>query len=295
MIGSLNSQLEATTGQLQSLEQNRAVGQTQLALLEQSTVVPLAPASQSPVNQQADLDALIQQEAELTAKYSPEYPDVKAIQRKIADKRREIAKAASAPPVVTPPAVVPNRQDSASVAQLRAQLHGIDVQIQAKHRQQDDLTAQIRGYQGRIQASPEVAAQYKALTRDYDTASSFLNQLLIKKNQSQMTTDLENRQEGENFTVLDAATLPSDPVFPKQGIFAASGVGGGLLLGLLIAGLLEYKDTAMLTERDVWEFTKLPTLAVIAWSGGVPETQRPGRLKRLFSRKPKDMLADVSG
>ena len=295
IIGSLQSQLEATTGQLQSLEQNQAVGQTQLALLEQSAASPIPTATQSPMTQQKELDDLLAQETDLTAHYTQEYPEVRAIQRKIADKRREIARSASAPPTVAPAPVAPNRVDSASIVQVRAQLRGIDVQIQAKHKQQDDLTAQIRGYQGRIQASPEVAAQYKALTRDYDTAGAFYNQLLQKKNQATMTSDLENRQEGENFTVLDAATLPSDPIFPKQAVFAMGGVGGGLFLGLLIVGLLEYKDTAMLTERDVWEFTKLPTLAVIAWSGGTAETKRPGRLKRLFRRKPKDLLADASG
>ena len=295
MIGSLQSQLEATTGQLQSLEQNRAVAQTQLALLEQSAVAPITPPSQSPVTQEAELDALLQQQAELNLHYTPEYPEVKAIERKIADKRREIAKAASAPPPIAPTVTAPSHQDSASIAQVRAQLHGIDVQIQAKNKQQADITTQIRNYQGRLQSTPEIAAQYKALTRDYDTASSFYNQLLQSKNKSQMTTDLENQQKGENFTVLDAATLPADPIWPKQSVFASGGVGGGLFLGLLIVAFLEYKDTALLTERDVWEFTKLPTLAVIAWSGGVTDTKQPGLLKRLFSRKPKDILADASG
>ena len=296
IINSLNSQLEATTGQLQSLEQNRAVGQTQLALLEQNNAIPITSVVQSPQTQQAELDSLLAQEAELTAHYKPDYPDVKAIERKIADKRRELDKAASNPTPVTPAAVAPKRPDSPNVVFVRAQLHGLDVQIQAKHKQQDALQAQIRSYQGRIQASPEIAAQFKGLTRDYDTAQSFYTQLLQKKNQSQMTTDLENRQEGETFTVLDAATLPTEPIFPKQSVFAMGGVGGGIALGLLIVGLLEYRDTAMLSERDVWEFTKLPTLAVIAWSGGVAETKQPGRLKRLFSRKPpKDMLADAPG
>jgi hypothetical protein len=48
----------------------------------------------------------------------------------------------------------------------------------------------------------------------------------------------------------------------------------------------------------VWAFTQLPTLAVIAWSGGVADS-KPGklaRLKRLFSRKPpKELLADTPG
>ena len=91
-------------------------------------------------------------------------------------------------------------------------------------------------------------------------------------------------------------TLPTRPTFPKQSVFAGGGLAGGLGLGLLIVALLEYRDTALRTERDVWAFTQLPTLAVIAWSAGMQES-KPGmlaRLKRLFSRKtPKKLVADA--
>ena len=294
IISALNSRLEATTGQLQSLEQNKSVGQTLLAQQVDSGPAPVS-VSQTPQILQRQLDDLLAQQADLEAHYTPDYPDVKAIHRKVDDKRKEIAAAAIAPPapVVAPS---PNRPDSANVVSLRAQLRGLDQAIQTKHKEQDDLQAQIRSYQGRVQASPEIAAQFKELTRDYDTAQAFYTQLLQKKNASQMTTDLEHRMEGETFTVLDPASLPADPTYPKQSVFAMGGLGSGLALGLLIVGLLEYKDTALLTERDVWEFTQLPTLAVIAWSEGAAEAKQPGRLKRLFGRKPpKDLLADASG
>ena len=32
------------------------------------------------------------------------------------------------------------------------------------------------------------------------------------------------------------------------------------VLGLLIVAWMEYRDTALRTERDIWAFTKLPTL-----------------------------------
>jgi polysaccharide chain length determinant protein (PEP-CTERM system associated) len=298
IIGSLNSQLEATTQQIQALEQNKSVGETLLAQQPASGAAAASPV-QTAQYQQKELDDLTAQEADLTSRYTADYPEVKTVRRKIADLRSEMAKAPSVPASATPaPAAAAPVREAANVVQLRAQLRGIEVQLQAKHKLQDDLQAQIRSYQGRIQASPEVAAQFKELTRDYDTAQGFYNQLLQKKDQSQMTTDLEHRQEGETFTVLDAATLPTEPTYPKQGVFAMGGLGAGFALGLLIVCLLEYRDTAMRTERDVWEFTQLPTLAVIAWSGGVADAKltKSGRIKRIFSRKPpKDMLADAPG
>ena len=38
----------------------------------------------------------------------------------------------------------------------------------------------------------------------------------------------------------------------------------GLGLGVLLIAFLEYRDKSLRTERDVWAFTKLPTLATIA-------------------------------
>lgn len=296
IMSSLNSRLDATTQAIQTLEQNKSV--TEALLAQQVQPVPAAVATyQASQAEEKELDELESQEADLTAHYTPDYPDVKEVQRKIRDLKAEMARDAAAPQPA-PASTSTNRPDSAATVQLRAQLRGIEVQIQAKQREQDDLKRQIQSYEGRIQSSPEVEAEYKAITRDHDTALAFYNSLRDKMNQSQMTTDLEHRQEGETFTVLDAASLPTEPTYPKTASFAGGGLGGGIALGLLIVAFLEYKDTALRTEREVWDFTHLPTLAIIAWSGEADEaTHGPhGFFKRIFGRKqPKDALADAQG
>jgi len=66
------------------------------------------------------------------------------------------------------------------------------------------------------------------------------------------------------------------------------GLALGLALGLLAVGLLEYLDTALRSERDIWAFTKLPTLAVIAYSG----EESPVKVKRRwFGRGSSDVTA----
>ena len=295
MMSGLQTQLEATTQQVQSLEQARTVGETLLAQAPApATVSGPAPVQTAQV-QQSEMDELLKQKADLEARYSADYPDVKAINRQIADLRKEMTQVA-APAAPNIPAAAP--RESANTISIRAQLKGIDAQIEAKRKQQDDLRAQLRSYEGRVSASPQVAAEYKELTRDYETANTFYQNLLANMNQSQMTTDLESRQEGETFSVLDAPNLPTEPDFPKRPVFAMGGAFAGLALGLMIVALVEYRDTALRSERDIWDFTQLPTLAVIAWSGGIADLKpaRPSRLKRLFSKKPpKDLLADAPG
>jgi hypothetical protein len=77
------------------------------------------------------------------------------------------------------------------------------------------------------------------------------------------------------------------------------GLGAGLGLGLLIVALLEYLDTAVRSERDIWAFTKLPTLASIEWSAALAGSKparpaKPSRLRRLFTRKPPSTPTQTS-
>ncbi|MEK6398368.1 MAG: GNVR domain-containing protein, partial [Terriglobus sp.] len=153
--------------------------------------------------------------------------------------------------------------DSAALQQLRAQIQATNQGITAKQAEQMQLQSAINGYQGRLQSSPQVEAQYKALTRDYQTAQKFYDDLLAKRNQSRMATDLEHRQEGEQFRVMDEPNLPDSPDYPKRSRFLLGGLALGLMIGLASAAFLEYRNIALQTEDDVYAFTKLPTLAVI--------------------------------
>jgi polysaccharide chain length determinant protein (PEP-CTERM system associated) len=312
MLTSLNTQLEASTQALARMEQDKNYGESILAQQVQSYADSQARNSSTPgaavvpqQDLQAELRALVAQEADLSAHYTADYPDVIAIKRKIADVRKQIAAAPAPSAIATTTSATPaNRFEPLPIQQLRAQLRAADLGIKQKREEQAQIQSSIRTYQDRIESSPMVEAQYKDLTRDYQTAQAFYEGLLAKMSQAKMATDLELRQQGEQFKVMDEPNLPDGPTFPKKGVFAGGGFGLGLLLGLLVAGLLEYRDTALRTERDVYAFTKLPTLAVIAFSlevegsAGLTEKGR-GRMARLlrrFSRrKTKDELAPVGG
>jgi polysaccharide chain length determinant protein (PEP-CTERM system associated) len=297
VMSSMNSQLDATTQNIQSLQQGKSVYEALLSA-QQAQSTPSEVAAKAPQAEQAELDSLEAKKADLLTRYTPDYPEVKETDRRINELRAELAKAAANPQPIAPATPTPSRPESMGMVQLRAQLRGIDAQILAKQKEQNHLQSQIQAYEGRIQASPQVEEQYKELTRDYDTDQASYNSLRAEMNQAQMTTDLEHSQEGETFSLLDEATLPTDPISPKVSVFGAAGAVGGILLGLAIVALLEYRDTALRTEAEVWDFTHLPTLAVIAWSGQIVDSTPAagGRLKRLFSRKPsKDMLANAQG
>jgi uncharacterized protein involved in exopolysaccharide biosynthesis len=264
------------------MEQDKSYMDTMLAQQAASS-----PGAASPQTDEKQLQDLLAQQATLSQHYMPSYPGLVTINRQIADLRRKMAQTPATPSSAAS-STASGRNDSASVQDLRARIRAADIGIQAKRAEQAQLNKQIHAYQGRIQSSPQVEEQFKELTRDTQTSQALYDSDLTKLNQSQMATDLEHRQEGETFSLLDEANLPDSPTYPKRRVFASGGLAAGLFLGLLLSALLEYRDTALRSERDVWAFTKLPTLAVIAWSGEVAD-RKPGkfaRLKRLFRRKP---------
>jgi polysaccharide chain length determinant protein (PEP-CTERM system associated) len=282
ILSTLNTQLDASTQALSRMEQDKSYMDTMLAQQAASS-----PGAASPQTDEKQLQDLLAQQATLSQHYMPSYPGLVTINRQIADLRRKMAQTPATPSSAAS-STASGRNDSASVQDLRARIRAADIGIQAKRAEQAQLNKQIHAYQGRIQSSPQVEEQFKELTRDTQTSQALYDSDLTKLNQSQMATDLEHRQEGETFSLLDEANLPDSPTYPKRRVFASGGLAAGLFLGLLLSALLEYRDTALRSERDVWAFTKLPTLAVIAWSGEVAD-RKPGkfaRLKRLFSRKP---------
>lgn len=215
--------------------------------------------------------------------YTADYPDVVAIKRKIAALQAEIDRSPASEPT---PAPAVHQPDSPQLLQLKAQFRAVQQSMIPARKEQTRLERQIRDYEARIESSPMVEEQYKQITRDHDTALQFYNSLLTKMNESSMANALEQRQQGEQFSVMDPPNLPDAPKFPNHMLFAAGGLLSGLFLGLLISALLEYRDTSLRDEMDIWAFTKLPTLATISYVDGLDDSEtNTGRGHwRIFSR-----------
>ena len=280
MLTSLNTQLDAATQALARMQQDLSYGQTVLAQQQREFQTPETQRV-APQAQQQELQDLLKQEADLTARYTPDYPDVQTIKRKIADLRHEMAQAPAAP-APAPANAVP-RNEPPALLQLRAQIHAEELAIAQKKHDQAAIQTQIRTYQDRISSSPIVQEQYKKLNRDHQVAMESYDALLKNTQQAKMATDLERTQQGEQFSIMDQASLPEAPTSPKRPVFAAGGLAFGLLLGLAIVALLEYRDTALRSERDIWAFTKLPTLGTISLLDDVTPTS--AAKSRLFSRR----------
>jgi len=265
----LNTQLEAATQGLNRAQQDKAYTESLLAQQVAAWQTTRGGTAPRPEADQQRLVAMENGLQDLEARYTSDHPDVLKLKSSIEQLKRKISETAA----VGKDKPAENVQEAAGpeppqILQLRSQLHAYEEAIRQYTREQDRLKEQVRLYQSRMQLSPAVGQDFKLITRDYQTALDFYNELLRKRNQSGMATDMERRQQGQQFRVMDPASLPEEPSFPNRPLFAGGGLGIGLGLGLGIALLLEFLDKSIRTESDVEFYLKVPTLALVPTVGG---------------------------
>jgi len=260
ILTGLNNQLDANTQAITHAQQDKSLNETLLSQQEANWKASQV-GQQNPETQDQELISLQEQLAALLAKYTPEHPDVIKLRAQIADLKRRMAETPE--PKTPASSVQAGLREPPNLQQLRIKIKQDDFTITDLTKRQAKLQDQIRGVQGRLQASPVIEQQLKELTRNYQTASDIYNDLLKKRENSAMATDLEHEQEGETFKVLDAPSLPSSPSFPKKTIFVGGSLGAGLALSLGILYLLALNDKAMYSQRDVEVCLKLPVLTSV--------------------------------
>lgn len=261
ILTSMNSQLEANMQALSRAQQDKAFNESLLSQQE-ATWKAAQSGQRSPETAEEQLRALEDQLTTLQARYTDEHPDVIKLKNQIEELKKKLADAPKndVPEIGVTPT---NAVEPPQIQQLRAKLRQDQIIITDLTRRQGQTQEEIRQLQARIQSSPVVEQQLKELTRNYQTAQEFYNELLKKRQSAGVAGDLIKQQQSEQFRVYDPPSLPDKPSFPKKTYFAGGGFGGGFVLGLGILYLIAITDKSMHTERDVELALKLPVLALL--------------------------------
>lgn len=221
------------------------------------------------------LQKLKSQVADLSARYTPQHPDIVRLNEQIAaterlkDKIEQKSKSGKKEDSALLAATPAEIQAMSPIMQMEGQIKVNQAEIANRKREIKDLEAEIRQYEARLNVAPAREQQLAAITRDYQQSRANYDSLLAKKQQSEMATSLEKQQQGEQFRVLDPPNLPQKPYFPNRLKFSlvGLGVGAGLSFGLVV--LLEVADARIYGEEDLGGFTSVPVLA------GVPPLSTP--------------------
>ena len=110
---------------------------------------------------------------------------------------------------------------------------------------------QISGYQGRLNLAPETEQELTSVSRGYEESKANYNSLLQKQMQSKLATNLEQRQQGEQFHIVDPPSLPKKPSAPNHLLFSLAGLAAGIVLGLGLTVLAEITNVRVRREKDL--------------------------------------------
>lgn len=101
------------------------------------------------------------------------------------------------------------------------------------------------------------------MERDYNNIRASYDMMLNKKLESEISVNMEKKQKGEKFQILDPAMLPEKPVFPNMKILFLLTLVAGPNIGLGLVFLLEYLDTSFRSPKDIESDLGFPVLATI--------------------------------
>jgi len=274
ILSGLQAQILNEQDSLNTAKQQRIYFQSLIEQYRSLHAAPSQGSGASPTEASALDEQLIKlrsQLAELSTRYTDQYPAVQNLKEEIAktEKMRdqEVADLKARANTAKQSKATSSTNDlsdgiqSGPLLQLEGQLRANQAEITNREQAIAGLNAKINNYQARLNAEPASEQQLADLTRGYEQSKANYDDLLKKENESAMATSMEKVQQGERFTMLDAPTLPQKPDFPNRLKFCAAGFGFGIALGGVVVGGLEFMDGRLHSDKEI---TDLLPIAVIA-------------------------------
>lgn len=202
----------------------------------------------------------------LQQRLKPEHPDTIRAERVVREFELKAAAEELNGPVGT--GIVPARStlapaDQKRLSDMQAERESLDRRIALYPAEEARIQSVLSEYRVKVDAAPSREAEATALMRDYETLDEQYRTLLGRTQQSKIAADLERRQIGEQFKLIDPARLPQRPISPDRARLNMMGAMAGLAIGLGLIALVEYRNTSFRTEDDVALSLALPVLAVI--------------------------------
>jgi succinoglycan biosynthesis transport protein ExoP len=242
--------------------------------------------STSPESLKKELLDMQAQLRNLQSKYTEEHPDIVALKEKIAkaedEKKQHESEAADneKEPKATNGVDAASmeqvqRGSPSSMMQVESQLKANQLEISNDEQREKNLETEISSYQGRLNLTPETEQELTNISRGYDESKSNYDSLLQKQMQSQLATSLEQRQQGEQFRIIDPPSLPEKPSAPNRLMFSLGGLVAGILLGLGLVFGLELMDVRIRQEKDLEGIVAARVLV------GIPRLSTPGENRLL--------------
>ena len=195
----------------------------------------------------------------LASNYTETYPDIVEARQEIKSVKKQLAakygdageeKDGDAAKIFDP-----------YLRELLKQRNELRVELSSVKDRRRRLAEHLKEFEYRVEQTPSREQDMMILKRDYENMQKNYQALLDKRLNAHVAENLEKRQQGEQFRVLDPANLPQMIDKPNRLIIMVLGLLGGCGLGVGLAiGLDQVNPTFKRRE----EVEKLPGIRVLA-------------------------------
>ena len=281
ILTGLQSELESVLRALDNAKQQKLYLESQLQQYQaaRAQLDSGDTDASSPEALDKELFTLRQRLAEERSRHTDEYPEIIAIKSKIAEAEKlkkdldlEIAAKEQAGPADSP-AGAWSAGYSSPLMQLRSQLKANALEIQNYQRREKAIESEISAYKARLNMTPGTEQELADISRGYEESRTNYTSLLQKQNQSQLATSLSQRQQGEQFRVVDPPSLPQKPATPNHLMWSLGGLVLGGIVGIGLILFQELTNVRIRQEKDLSEVVPARVLVSIPHLGTPQEAQ----------------------
>ena len=202
------------------------------------------------------LQALELRLTELSARgYTDKHPDVVASKLEMSEIRGRVARAE----------LDGDNGETMNFAQLAvaAERKRAELRIATTRGEIGRLQQAIADVQSRTASIPRVAEQLDGLRRQWEQLSRNLADFENRRLKAFVQANLERRQLGEQFRILEAAFAPDGPSSPNRPLILAIGAILGLMMGMGLGFMVEMMDTSVHAPLELQMALSIPVLASV--------------------------------
>lgn len=273
----LQIELQANHASLKNAEDRKAILEEQISA-SSSTLQAIQSTPPNPL--ETELERLKGDLSTLLSTYKENYPDVVITKRRITEVEKQLAdrKGRESQSQGSPLPDTQRTVSAASLAELRSQVTYL-------MKQEASIRDQIKVYQKRVEDTPASEQMMADIERDYQTSQRNYQALLEKKLSARLAENMEKRQKGERFKVIDPANVPEKPFKPDRIKVALAGSAIGLGIGAGLVYLLEFLNPAFRRPEDFNGLLDKPVLAVIPVYSIDPREDKTKKLRLVSGGK----------
>ncbi|MDQ2843983.1 MAG: hypothetical protein M3Y72_23685 [Acidobacteriota bacterium] len=265
---SLSDQQARNADQATMLQAELARAKERLAAAKASS--PQTQAQSQKVNElDREIDQLETSIASMKNRYTDDFPDLQAAKERLTllkSQREEAFKDKPKADANAPETFALSSERAAAqnyVSQIETQIKVNATEAARMQKQSAQVNAALSGFESRLNGLPAGEKEYSDLLRDRELVKSRYDNFQVKLQRSAAQIELNRRKQGQTLELLDAASLPNAPSEPKRYVIAPIGAVIGLVIGLLIVGFREMKDTSLKSLKDARLYSQLPILGSI--------------------------------